>query len=156
MSQEKKPVMYKGRNYDLLKFQASVLYIKHGLSAEAIHQQLDIAMPTLSKWNKQDRWDELRPDMLQFKEYRAAVMYIDENLNTGLIAQKLSVSEITVKMWVTVNRWDVVKNIMNCQDLASGVAAMFCSHVKFLFPKEGSLIEVAFNSYIKSIKPLNK
>ena len=91
------------RDYSNLKFQASVMYIKYGLSADAIHQKLNIAMQTISTWRRAGKWDELRPDLEVLNEYKAAKLYVKDNLTSGEIAMRLSIPEGTVKMWIDLN-----------------------------------------------------
>jgi uncharacterized protein YjcR len=134
-----------------LQQKAAVLYIKHGLSAAAICKQLKVTLPTITKWSKADRWDDLRPDHEALTEYKAANLYINENLTTGEIAQKLSVSESIISMWIDINGWDASKLVTNTENIISNVLADFCSHFKKLFPGEATMIEFVQNDYLKNL-----
>lgn len=153
MSETKRQRLLK-RDYEVLQFEASVLYIKNGLSAEIISKQLNISMPTLSKWNKAGRWSELRPDMNLLKEYKAASLYIEKGLSTGEIAQQLSKPESIISMWVSVNGWDAARLVNQSQNLYIDVVNDFCAFFKTKFPEEASKIEVVEVWYLKNIKSI--
>jgi len=146
-SEKQRPQL--NRDYDDLKLQSSILYIKYGLSAEAIHQKLNISMVTLAKWNKAECWKELRPDMDVLKEYKAANLYIVSAMNTGEIAQLLSISETQVKCWIDLNGWNAARLLSQSQNAVTDIVADFCSYFKSIFPRESAMIEVAQNEYRK-------
>ena len=139
------------RNYEALKFEAMVLYIKEGLSAEAISKRINVSMPTLQKWNKAGRWNELRPDMEILGQYKAATLYIVDGLTTGAISQKLSIPEITLNAWVALNGWNAARLVSQSKDLTTDVVASFCQYFKMAFPGSAAMVNVVQDSYSKRI-----
>ena len=135
-----------------LRNEAAVLYIKNGLSAEAISQQLDVSLPTLAKWNKEGRWSELRPDVPTIKQHKAAVMYVAEGMTSGAIAQAISVSEITVKMWIDLYGWNIARLVYNAPNGAEAILTGFCKQLIQLLPKETGAIVIAQHNYLKNLK----
>ncbi|MDB5029716.1 hypothetical protein [Mucilaginibacter sp.] len=143
------------RDYAVLEFQAAVLYIKDGLSAQAICDKLNLSMPTIQKWNEAGRWKDLRPDMELLNEYKAAHLYVEKGLTTGEISQQLSIPETLVKLWIYKNGWDAAKLVSKSQNVVFEVVSAFCLHFTTIFPKDAAQIEVAQNDFIKKITAKN-
>lgn len=141
-------------DYEQLRFEASVLYIKNGLSAKEISKQLRVSMPALQRWCKAGRWQELRPDLELLKEYKAASMYVQKGFTPAEIAMRLSLSEMAVKMWIDVNGWNAAKLITEAQNSTVAIVADFCNYFKKMFASDSAKVEVIQNSYIKLISPL--
>lgn len=140
-------------DYEKLKFEASVLYIKQGLSQKQIAKQLNISEPTLIKWRKAGNWDALRPDFDVLNQFKAANMYITDGLTTGQIAMRLSITEITVKIWIYTYGWDASKNISQAQDVTATVVDDFCQYFKQSFPNDGAKMAMMRDSYLKTLEP---
>jgi uncharacterized protein YjcR len=145
--------------YADLKHKAAVMFIKHGLSAKEINHRLGISMNSISIWRQAGKWDDLRPDLSDVKEYKAAHLYLNEGLTTGEIAMKLSISEVTVRYWIDLNRWDMAKQLTGALDAAAKTINLFCEHFTKSFPHLGAEIEIVRTGYInrniKQLKPLH-
>jgi uncharacterized protein YjcR len=142
------------KDYEALRFTASVMYIKEGLSQKQIVKQLFVAEPTLINWRKAGKWDALRPDLEVLKQYKAASLYIDKKETPAEISMKLSVSETTVKMWIYLNGWDAARMVAQSHDMVSDFVADFCKYVNRYFPKDAAKMEMMQNSYLKTLKPI--
>jgi transposase len=141
------------RDYEALKFDAMVLYIKHGLSAEAIHQQLNISMPTLQKWNNAGRWKELRPDLEIMNQYKASAMFLQKGMSIKDISINLNVPETIVTIWANLFGWHTAKMLSDGQNIASDILDTFCQQLAAFLPNEGTVIYFAKTEYLKSLKP---
>jgi len=144
----------KGRtpqDYDEIRFKASIMYIKDGLSQKQIADHLNICEPTLIKWRKAGNWDVLRPDLEILKQYKAASMYVTDGRTTGQIAMALSVSEIVVERWIYEHGWNVSKNLRQAQDTTAAVVDDFCQYFKKSFPDDAAKMEMMRNSYLQAI-----
>jgi transposase len=139
--------------YILLRKQAMVLYIKDGVSAEAISQRLNVSIPTLHKWSKGGAWLELRPDREILSEYKAAAMYVEKGMTTGEISHHLSVSELTVKMWVDLNGWNAARLVNDAPKMVIDVLTGFMQHFESMFPNCRYEAQIAINDFLTNINP---
>ncbi|HVS92449.1 MAG TPA: hypothetical protein VHE59_10470 [Mucilaginibacter sp.] len=139
------------KDLEKLRFDAAVLFIKHGYSVKAIHEQTGVSMPTIAKWRKEGRWIELRPDMEVMNEYKAATMYIRDQMPVAEICSRLSVPEATVNMWIYLNGWDTPRNLAQVQSAVAEITDAFCTYFKSLLPGMAVSIEFAQQEFIKSI-----
>ena len=141
------------QEYEALKFDAQVLYVKEGLSAKEICNRLNLSMPTLQKWNDAGRWKELRPDFELLNQHKAAGLFIEKGLPSNEIAEKLSISEITIKLWIFQYSWEAARLISQAQNINLEIVSAFCDHFNKWFPEDTTKIQVAKESYLKSLAP---
>jgi len=131
--------------------QAAILFIKHGLTASAISEKLNVSMQTLKKWKDAGNWQELRPDFQILSEYKAAGMYIEKGMSVSDICQLLNVSELTVNIWIYKNGWNAARLVSQAQNVTVEIVEDFCSYFKKYFPDDAAKVEVMQNGYNKSI-----
>jgi transposase len=146
----------KGRtpaDYEALKLECAVLYIKNGLSAQVISDRLNISKPTISKWNTAGRWSELRPDFETLKHYDAAGLFIDKAMSEAQISQQLGISETIIKIWVDLYGWGAAREMTKTRNVFIDSANSFCRYYKSLFPNHSTEIELVQQEYIKKMTP---
>ena len=139
--------------YERLKFEAAVLYIKRGLSACQVCEQLKISLPTMGKWRKAGRWDELRPDLETINLYKAAGMYIEKGFTASEISERLSIEKWVINMWIDMHGWDGARLISQSENIHADILTDFKRFFTDYFPAYATEIEVAQTAYLKQIKP---
>lgn len=143
------------KDHEQLRFDASVLYIKHGLSLNAISKHIGSSLPTISKWSKEGRWNELRPDLSVMNEYKAAAMYISDQMEVAEICSKLSLPETTVRIWIDLNGWETPRNLGRVQSATAEIVNCYCTCFKSLFPHLTTEVEFAKKEFTKTITGIN-
>jgi uncharacterized protein YjcR len=97
------------KDYEELRFQAAVLFIKHGCPIREIVKKLGIPSGKLQKWSNDGKWNELRPDIKIDKnegiKHQAAILYIKEGLTAIEVGDKLNISQPTILKWNKAGRW---------------------------------------------------
>ena len=68
---------------------AKLLYIRENLTQKEIAQKVGSSAVTISKWIKQDKWDELRRSMLITRETQLNRLYMQlDELNSAIMTRE--------------------------------------------------------------------
>ncbi|QTE39510.1 hypothetical protein J3L18_10775 [Mucilaginibacter gossypii] len=135
--------------YADLKVKAAILYIKHGLSAMQISEQIGVSTKALRVWRIAGKWDDYRPDTDKVNEYKAAHMYIEKGLTKTEIAIKLSVREDLINCWVLINGWDAARLLSQSHNKYKEIVNDFCSYYESLYPQNAPTVQIARMKYLR-------
>ncbi|HTK20410.1 MAG TPA: hypothetical protein VL442_12870 [Mucilaginibacter sp.] len=140
------------RDFEAIKWQAQVRYVKGCQSADAIHKELNISLPTIQKWKNEGKWDELRPDIETLLQLRAADLYINTPSSVGDIAAKINVSKEQLFIWIHENGWHTSREFKQSPDPLKMVAVGIADHLKYYLKGNDTEISLAVADYLKQVK----